>query len=359
MNFESLAELIEPYAEGSFDELPKGLGELVASAFSPVAHWDNLTPNRRRNLASQHDSHNDPKNKSKNEYYLDLFDAIEGTKTEITNLELLNSSTPSDARIKKEDLAALHDRLGNLNRLQTLPPFLVKDWTTLTNDALANVVEMNIQLFDILKTPQPLNCIYAAIIRDLLPESDFESTFGVEPKTAELILWIWEAAQLVEWDAETLAEFAGAELFPDKKIMFKRIEAGLPKKFAPEVGFDWLKENYIPFGDFDKWYFENKPNHASTNQAEPKSFKDSNKSTVDWKVEAQVLAKQINQRQKLKDLYPSQIDVSDEIARSLRERGIFGADGKPLKGSYIKRHALKGISSAISKQLSTSNTRSK
>lgn len=269
MNFESLAELIEPYAEGSFDELPKGLGELVASAFSPVAHWDNLTPNRRRNLASQHDSHNDPKNKSKNEYYLDLFDAIEGTKTEITNLELLNSSTPSDARIKKEDLAALHDRLGNLNRLQTLPPFLVKDWTTLTNDALANVVEMNIQLFDILKTPQPLNCIYAAIIRDLLPESDFESTFGVEPKTAELILWIWEAAQLVEWDAETLAEFVGAELFPDKKIMFKRIEAGLPKKFAPEVGFDWLKENYIPFGDFDKWYFENKPNHASTNQVAP------------------------------------------------------------------------------------------
>lgn len=126
---------------------------------------------------------------------------------------------------------------------------------------------MDKQLFDILKTPQPLDLVIAAMIRAVLSESDFESTFGVEPETAKLILWIWEAAQLDEWDAETLAEFVGTELFPDKKIMLKRIEAGLPKKFAPEVGFDWLEKNYIPFGDFDKWYFENKPIHIPLTKA--------------------------------------------------------------------------------------------
>ena len=141
--YESLAKLIEPYADGPFDELPEGLGERVASAFSPVAHWDDLTPNRRRLLARQRDNHNDPTNRPEMEYDLTLFDEIEKTKTEITNLELLNNRTPSDARIKREDLNALGGRLGKLIRLQTLPPFLVKDWTTLTNDALAEVVAAN------------------------------------------------------------------------------------------------------------------------------------------------------------------------------------------------------------------------
>jgi len=36
-----------------------------------------------------------------------------------------------------------------------------------------------------------------------------------------------------------------------------------------------------------------------------------------------------------------------------------GADGKPLSGATIKRHALKGISSAQDKQLSTSPRRGK
>jgi hypothetical protein len=78
-----------------------------------------------------------------------------------------------------------------------------------------------------------------------------------------------------------------------------------------------------------------------------------------WKLKAQNQARAICLRQKSKDLYPSQEDISDEIARNFREIGIVGAEGKPLTGSYIKRHALKGISSATTKRLSTSNARSK
>jgi hypothetical protein len=72
-----------------------------------------------------------------------------------------------------------------------------------------------------------------------------------------------------------------------------------------------------------------------------------------WINKTRERAAEIINRQRKLDLYPSQVNLGDEIAREFRCAGIVGADGKPLKGSYIKRHALNGISSAQGKQLST------
>jgi hypothetical protein len=71
---------------------------------------------------------------------------------------------------------------------------------------------------------------------------------------------------------------------------------------------------------------------------------------ADWKGQARAKALAIIARQKAKDLYPSQADIACEIARDFRDAGIFGEAGKPLTGSYIKRHALKGISSEQGEQ---------
>lgn len=78
-----------------------------------------------------------------------------------------------------------------------------------------------------------------------------------------------------------------------------------------------------------------------------------------WETQARERAANIIKRQREKDLYPSQIDIADEIAREFRTAGILGADGKPLTGATIKRHALNGISSAQGKQLSTRTGRGK
>ena len=74
----------------------------------------------------------------------------------------------------------------------------------------------------------------------------------------------------------------------------------------------------------------------------------------EWKAKAIFRAAEIIERQRKRDLYPPQITIADEIAREFRAAGIVGADGKPLSGAYIKRHALKGISSAQNKLRSTS-----
>lgn len=78
-----------------------------------------------------------------------------------------------------------------------------------------------------------------------------------------------------------------------------------------------------------------------------------------WNVLAKDMARAIIQRDKAKDLFPSQENIADEIARSFRESGVYGPSAKPLSGSYIKRHALKGISSATPRKLSTSIRRGK
>ena len=79
----------------------------------------------------------------------------------------------------------------------------------------------------------------------------------------------------------------------------------------------------------------------------------------DWKGKARQMASEIIKRQCAKDLYPSQEDIADEIARRFRADRVMGAGGKPLTGAYIKRHAIKGISSAKGRQLSTSIRRGK
>ena len=116
MKYESLAELIEPYADGPFDELPEGLGERVASAFSPVAHWDDLAPNRRRLLARQRDNHNDPANRRENEYYFALVSQLQEAESQKLKWELLAPQNITEADIKEKKLSAFAAQMDVLQK---------------------------------------------------------------------------------------------------------------------------------------------------------------------------------------------------------------------------------------------------
>lgn len=81
----------------------------------------------------------------------------------------------------------------------------------------------------------------------------------------------------------------------------------------------------------------------------------------EWKGLARVKALAIIKRDQKKDLHPSQVAIADEIAKEFRNANlqIVGAGKKPLTGAYIKRHALRGVSSEQGRQLSTSPSRGK
>jgi hypothetical protein len=79
----------------------------------------------------------------------------------------------------------------------------------------------------------------------------------------------------------------------------------------------------------------------------------------EWKARAAKRAAEIIASDKKKDLYPSQENIADTIANEFRAAGVVGAGGKPMTGAYIKRHALKGISSEQGRQLSTATRRGK
>lgn len=78
-----------------------------------------------------------------------------------------------------------------------------------------------------------------------------------------------------------------------------------------------------------------------------------------WIMQARKHADQIIKRQQARDLYPSQLDIADEIAREFRKSGVIGVSRKPLSSAYIKRHALKGISSQQAQLKSTTVRRGK
>ncbi|WP_293221639.1 hypothetical protein [Ottowia sp.] len=83
------------------------------------------------------------------------------------------------------------------------------------------------------------------------------------------------------------------------------------------------------------------------------------KAAPEWQELAQQRAREIIKEHKVSDWYPPQSTIADTIAGEFRRDGIMGTDGKPLSGATIKRHALRGISSAQGKQLSTAPRRGK
>lgn len=107
----------------------------------------------------------------------------------------------------------------------------------------------------------------------------------------------------------------------------------------------WLEEKRVPY----RWALQ-----TNTSQPQPKQ-----ESSNEWVSEAQSRAHEIIKEQRARDLYPDQLGIADQIAREFRAAGKVGADGKPISGAYIKRHALKGITSAIVKPLSTAKRQSK
>lgn len=130
---------------------------------------------------------------------------------------------------------------------------------------------------------------------------------------------------------------------------------------AADAHMQWrrLLERAVEAGELVLLHFGSKlPVEARTEpQAVPVA--DSADDGDAWKAKARERAGEIIKRQRAKDLYPSQEDIADEIAREFRADGVVGAGGKPLTGAYIKRHALKGVSSTQNRQLSTSIRRGK
>lgn len=83
------------------------------------------------------------------------------------------------------------------------------------------------------------------------------------------------------------------------------------------------------------------------------------KAAPEWQALAQKRAREIIKEHKARGLFPPQERIAEMIAEEFRRDGVMGTDGKPLSGASIKRHALKGISSAQDRQLSTSPRRGK
>ena len=134
-----------------------------------------------------------------------------------------------------------------------------------------------------------------------------------------------------------------------KKLSFKN---------PPGIWIAWFKQTGLPLpSELDGVLF--RQNHQTPPAVPVVTVGASGGNGEGWKEMACVEARKIIEQRRTQDLYPSQETIADEIAKKFRADGVMGAGGKPLTGAYIKRHALKGISSARGKQLSTPMRRGK
>ena len=80
-----------------------------------------------------------------------------------------------------------------------------------------------------------------------------------------------------------------------------------------------------------------------------------------WMAEAREAAARIIREASAADRYPSQLQIAELIAADFRTRTppVYGPSGKPLSAGAIKRHGLKGISSATKKSRNTRINRGK
>ena len=98
---------------------------------------------------------------------------------------------------------------------------------------------------------------------------------------------------------------------------------------------------------------------VSTKVLEQKSDSETQKREFFKQIE--IRAKEYIQQQAKRNCFPNQLQIGDHVASALRKEMLFGPSGKPLKGSYIKRHVLQPakISSQQSKHKSTLTNRGK
>jgi len=137
-----------------------------------------------------------------------------------------------------------------------------------------------------------------------------------------------------------------------RAAMIQRLAERNGKESArPDEWIAWASEHQIAVHDGFILEVESAPEKDAT---KPAPVADG-----EWITQAQARAREIIKESREHDRYPSQENISGRIAAEFRKSEIFGSDGKPLSGAYIKRHALKGITSAIGKQLSTTIGRGK
>ena len=241
MECKKLAELIEPFINWQFKDMPPELCQHVSyafcqNAFYPIPHWDELEPHQRLSLALKYDTQQALKHASQPEF---------------------NKAWELDNEI--EDIQSEIDRC-----------------------------------------------------KSIVPVSHADDVLG-QTRISEL------EAKKAEIERQYLA-------------LKGEVPESMPVVQAPDQ-----TEAVVPV----------------TNKLDDETKND------EWKVFAQLKAKEYIKQQREADLYPSQENISDHIAREFRATGIVGADKKPLSGATIKRHALKGISSAVGKRLSTTRIQGK
>lgn len=127
MEYEKLAELIEPFINGPFSAMSDELRKSVTNALFPMPHWDELKPGERLSLAKQHDS-------QLAEYNLgwELDNQIEDIQFEIDKRKLTPTLGQVELDLKNVRISELEAKKAELENSLDYETFEVEHWFSKT-----------------------------------------------------------------------------------------------------------------------------------------------------------------------------------------------------------------------------------
>lgn len=113
--FKSLTLTLENFFSLKLDQIPDAILERIETDFYPMP-WNDLSPDQRRNVATQWDCQHDPVTESVRQYWDEFYDRMQAVEAQIKRWELIATPTASDLAQREDRLAELSVELVNLKK---------------------------------------------------------------------------------------------------------------------------------------------------------------------------------------------------------------------------------------------------
>ena len=384
----SLHQLIQPYLDTSFDDLPDGVQQRVMRDFFPHS-WARSSPSERSSRAQERDAELDPA-MSAHAYWFALQSEILGVENEIADFSSLAAKDASTANSDEAKLTALKAKLAVLCERWRRPDdsaakaqlatemaalgqvpavmdisralqFLAESTgTTWTETQLLSLVS-NTDIYLYAAVP-PWTPMYIVEWKDIgLRQRPF-----VKPGRSVLVelssdyvkeLWVSGQTGSSTWVSKKSYSVATTDyVYLENPVTVLRSDIRLTSETLLQILKKWegSRQPIAPIAlpspttairnnaSAAPVEVLSKPEMEIAQSSSAAPLARSLGVTPEWVIKAREAATEYIDRHRANNLYPSLKDVCDHVEGKLRANGVLGAHGKPVSATYIGRNALQG-----------------
>jgi hypothetical protein len=393
--YASLHELVQPYVEESYDNLPPEVQGQVVKYFTPES-WNDSSPAGRANVFRRHDEQVDTDRAEIDQtmaihaYWFGLQSEILATERKIANLRSIVANSTGEGDSEDAKLTSLQIQLAVLHEKWRLPDDLAAKSQLAAEKAILGPIPA---VFDISRAIQFFTENTSATwtaphLLSLVSNSDICPYAAVSPWTPMYIVvggpermrklpfvkpgrsvlvkmapaqveevWVSGKTESSTWvSTEPFSVDTTDYVYLESPVTLSCSDIRLTKAMLLQILKKWETSRHpiapLPAPNAaaallsgalaDAVEQSSHLDHEITEGTPAQLIERTPRESPEWVTSARVVAEQYIARHKKSNLYPSLKDVCAHVETQLRVKRSFGAHGRPLSATYIGRNALQG-----------------